>query len=111
MGSSDSRDRLVLLGIGLLVLLGPVVIIVLTLGALVLFGALAVGDVTFVELVELYLLELVLFVGFSYGVYRLSLWLIRNQLPGPSDSPDTRESTDPDADGRDTLRDAGDRSE
>lgn len=58
----DSRDYLVLLVIGLLVVLGPVVVLALTLGALVLFGDLALGRITPVEFLELYVLDLVVLV-------------------------------------------------
>lgn len=111
MVSSDSRDRLIILGIGLLLLLGPVVILALTLGALVAFGALALGQVTFVEFLELYLLELILFVGLSYGIYRLNSWLTRNRLPDSLDALDTREPADPDTDDPEPTGDAGNHSE
>lgn len=77
----ESRDRLVLLGIGLLVLLGPVLILVLTLGALVFFGDLVLGRLTPVEFLELYIIELLLFAGFGYGIYRLTLWLVVHKTP------------------------------
>lgn len=93
--SSDSRKRLVLLAIGLLVILGPVLILVFTLGALTFFGDFVVGQVTFVELLELYLIELVVFLGLAYSVYRLTLWAVQEPLPSAIDALD--DETDEDA--------------
>ena len=67
----ESRDRLVLISIGFLVLLAPALILVITLGTLVLFFVLA------------------------YGVYRLTLWLVKRQVPVTLESLDSREATDP----------------
>ena len=86
MFSPDSRDRLVLLVAGLLVLLGPAVVLVFTLGALALFGELALGRLTTVEFLELYLLDLALFLGFGYGIYRLTLWLVEHRVPASLDA-------------------------
>ena len=97
MAPTGSRDRLVLLVTGLLLVLGPAVILVLTLGALALFGAVVFNQITLVEFLELYLLELALFIGLSYGIYRLTLWLIQTQVPDAPGGLDTREPTDPDA--------------
>lgn len=105
MISSESRDRLVLLAIALLVLLGPVLILVLTLGALVFFGDLVLGQVTLVEFLELYLLELLLFIGFAYGIYRLNLWLVVHQTPVLSDVPEFRDRGDSPADESDSPED------
>lgn len=82
----DSRDRLVLLVGGLFVLLGPVLILLFTLGALVLFGDLALGRMTIVEFLELYILDLGLFVVLAYGVYRLTLWMVQHQIPASLDA-------------------------
>ncbi len=97
MAPTGSRDRLVLLVTGLLLVLGPAVILVLTLGVLALFGAVVFNQITLVEFLELYLLELALFIGLSYGIYRLTLWLIQTQVPDAPGGLDTREPTDPDA--------------
>lgn len=88
----DSREHLVLLGIGLFLLLGPVLILVLTLGALVLFGDLALGRITPVEFLELYILDLILFVVFAYGVYRLTLWMVEHRVPAALDAIESRET-------------------
>lgn len=86
MKSSDTRDRLVLIGIGLLVVLGPVVVLGLTLGILSLLGEVAFGRITAVELVELYIVDLLLLLGFAYGIYRLTLRMVRRRLPEPDDT-------------------------
>jgi hypothetical protein len=91
----ESRDRLVLIAIGFLVLLAPALILVITLGTLVLFGDLALGRLTPVEFLELYLIDLVLFFVLAYGVYRLTLWLVKRQVPVTLESLDSREATDP----------------
>jgi hypothetical protein len=101
--SADSRKRIVLLAIGLLVLLAPVLILVFTLGTLAFFGDLVLGRVTFVELFELYLIELVVFLGLAYSVYRLTLWAVQESLPTTldaleedGDGTDDRIESDPD---------------
>jgi hypothetical protein len=95
----DSRDRLVLIAIGLLVLLAPALILVITLGTLALFGDLALGRLTPVEFLELYLIDLVLFFVLAYGVYRLTLWLVERQVPVTLDSLQSREDGDTSDDG------------
>ncbi|MEF8856334.1 MAG: hypothetical protein V5A16_02805 [Haloplanus sp.] len=92
MLSSDSRKRLVLIAIGLLIVLSPVLILVLTLGTLTLFGDLIVGQLTFIELLELYLIDLVVFLGLAYGIYRLTLWTVQVPLPTALDALDDEES-------------------
>lgn len=81
--SSDARDRLVLIGIELLVVLGPVVVLGLTLGILSLLGEVAFGRITAVERVELYIVDLLLLLGFACGIYRLTLRVVRRRLPEP----------------------------
>jgi len=100
--SSDSRTRRVLLATGILVRLGPVLIPVFTLGALTFFRDLVLGRVTFIELLEPYLVELVVFIGFAYGVYRLTLWAVREPLPTAIEALD--EETDADAGERMTTK-------
>jgi hypothetical protein len=95
----DSRDRLVLIAIGLLVLLAPALILVVTLGTLVLLGDLAFGQLTPVEFLELYLIDLVLFFVLAYGVYRLTLWLVKRQVPVSLESLESREDADSSDDG------------
>jgi len=96
--SSDSRKRFILLVTGLLIVLGPVLILVFTLGTLTLFGDLIVGQLTFIELLELYLIELVAFLGLAYGIYRLTLWAVQEPLPTALDALD-EESAEGESDG------------
>lgn len=76
MRSSETRERLALMAIGVLVLLGPVLMLFVTLEVLILFGDLELSQLTLVEVLELYAIDLVLFVGLAYGIYRLTLWLV-----------------------------------
>ncbi len=86
MTASNSRDRLVLLAVGVLVLLAPAVILLLTLGVLALLGELALGDLTPVEFLELYVVDLVVLAGLAYGIYRLTRWAVTRQTTS-SDEP------------------------
>lgn len=104
MLSPDTRDRLTLLTIGLLVVLGPVLILGFTLGVLVLFGELAIGQLTPIEFLELYVIELLLFVAFAYAIYRLTLWTVINKVPATLDSLHTTD-TDSAHDGESESRD------
>jgi hypothetical protein len=81
-----SRDRLVLLAIGFIVLIGPALILVAALGVLILLGDLQLDQITLLVFLELYLIELILFVGFAYGLYRLMLWLVLHQAPQSLDA-------------------------
>lgn len=96
MRSSESREQLALMAIGVLVLLGPVLILFATLEVLILFGDLEFNQLTLVEFLELYIIDLVLFVGLAYGIYRLTLWLVRNQVPPSLNSHDENTSDDSD---------------
>lgn len=86
MDSPDSSSRLTALAIGLLVLLAPALIIFLTLSFLTYTGDVLVSSLTLVEFVELYLIDLVLFAAFAYGLYRLTLALVQRQLPASLDA-------------------------
>jgi hypothetical protein len=94
MAPSDPRTRLVWLAIATLVILGPALILVATLQLLVVFGDL--GEVTLVEFLELYLLDLFLFVGLSYGIYRLVVWVVEHRLPAAGETGDGHDATDSD---------------
>jgi hypothetical protein len=76
MAPPISRDYLVLFAVGCLVLLGPARILGGT------FGDLALGRISLVHFLERYVLDLFLFVVLAYGVYRLTLWLVRHRVPG-----------------------------
>lgn len=90
----DSRDRIAILAYGVLVLFAPVMILVLTLGFLSLTGDLVLGRVTPLEFLELYVIELVLVVGFGYGLYRLTLWVVRHRLPAELDALEARDAVE-----------------
>jgi hypothetical protein len=94
MASPDSRERLGRLAIGLLVLLGPVLILVITLELLILFGDLTLSDISLVEFLELYIIDLLLFIGLAYGIYRLTWWLVEGRRPASRDTLDARDTTD-----------------
>jgi len=96
MAPSRPRDRLALLATGLFVLVGPVLVLASTLGVLVLFGDLALGRVTPIEFLELYVLEVLLFAGFGYGVYRLTLWMVQRQVPRVLDAIERDDAGAPD---------------
>ncbi|MEF8843771.1 MAG: hypothetical protein V5A62_19470 [Haloarculaceae archaeon] len=81
MSPADSRDRVVVLVIALLVILAPALLLALTVGFLVLAGDLVLGRVTPLEFLELYIIDLVLIAGVGYAIYRLTLWLVENRLP------------------------------
>jgi hypothetical protein len=81
MSPVDSRDRVVVLAIALLVILAPALVLALTVGFLVFTGDLVLGRVTPLEFLELYIIDLVLIAGVGYAVYRLTLWLVKNRLP------------------------------
>jgi|SRR6056297_1089447 len=83
--SDDIPNRILLLAIGVLVVVAPVAILLITLGFLVLAEDLVLGRITLIEFLELYLLDLGLFVAFAYGLYRLTLALVERQLPNPPD--------------------------
>ena len=92
MPVSPSQKRIALLVIGLVVLFAPALFVLATLEFLILSGNLALSEISLLEFVELYLIDLVLFVVLGYGVYRLTFWLIQNQLPDALDSIDGAEA-------------------
>ncbi|MCU4717393.1 hypothetical protein [Halapricum hydrolyticum] len=89
MASSDPRDRLVPVAIGLVVLFAPVLILALTIEVLVLTGDLVVEDLTLLTLLELYLIDLVAFAVLAYVIYRLALWLVAHRHLEPTDQSDS----------------------
>ena len=94
MSVSPSQKRLALLVIGLVILFAPALFVVATLEFLILTGDLALSEISLLEFLELYLIDLVLFVLLGYGVYRLTLWMIKNQLPAALDTVNETEVTD-----------------
>lgn len=86
MRSEQSRSRLVLLAYGVLLILAPVVMLAATLGFLVVSGNLVLGRVTPLEFIELYVIELLIFATFGYGLYRLTIWVAEHRLPALLDA-------------------------
>ena len=91
MPVSPSQKRIALLVIGLVVLFAPALFVLATLEFLILSGDLALSEISLIKFLELYLIDLLLFVVLGYGVYRLTFWLIQSQLP---DALDTIDETD-----------------
>lgn len=88
----DPPDRSVALAIGLLVLLAPVMILVLTLSALILMGDLVLSGLTPVEFLELYFIDFALFAAFAYGLYLLMVRMVGSKLPTALEGNDTEEA-------------------
>ncbi|WP_424003831.1 hypothetical protein ACOZ4I_05520 [Haloarcula salina] len=108
MSSAESQRRIVILVIGLVILFAPALFVVATLEFLILTGDLALSQISLVDFLELYLIDLVLFVVIGYGVYRLTFWLIENPLPDALDT--LADETDPGDEGTtdtDAVRDDG----
>ncbi|WP_227133387.1 hypothetical protein [Halorubellus salinus] len=98
MGLSPPRNRLIAIAIGLLLLFTPAILIILSFAVLSLTTEIVLDQITPLVFVELYLLDLLLFVAFGYGVYRVTIWVVTNRIP---DSLDAIESDDADQDRRD----------
>jgi hypothetical protein len=81
-------DGVTLLLIGVLVLLSPVLILMPVLGFLFLTGDLLAGNLSLLELLELYVIELALFVVLTYGLYRLVRVLVVQKLTDRVDDGD-----------------------
>lgn len=94
MPSNSSQNRIVLLVLGLLVLLAPIVLLVLTLGFLVITGDLILGRVTPLQFLELYIIDLLVLVAVGYGVYRLTIWLVAHRLPASLDELEASDEDD-----------------
>lgn len=94
MPVSPSQKRIALLVIGLVVLFAPALFVLATLEFLILSGDLALSEISLIKFLELYLIDLLLFVVLGYGVYRLTFWLIQSQLPDALDTIDETEGSD-----------------
>jgi hypothetical protein len=82
--SAKSRgllDRSKLVVISILLVFTPVVLLVITLGFLVTAQGLDPAEISVLELIELYLIELALFAAFGYLLYRLLIHSVENHLP------------------------------
>lgn len=76
--ANDSRpDRLWLLVTGVLVITMPALTLVVAYVVLTVTRSVAVGQLTLVEAVELYLVEAAAFAVFSYLLYRFTLYSVR----------------------------------
>ncbi len=75
-------DRFWMLVTGLLVVTLPALTLLVAYVALTATRSVAVGQLTLVEAVELYLIEVVAFAAFSYLLYRLTLYSARRQEVG-----------------------------
>jgi len=86
MVSADSRERVAIIAMGLLLLLAPAMILVITLEILILLGDLELSDISFVEFLELYVIEVIVFAVVAYAIYRLTLWVVETRLPTSIDA-------------------------
>jgi hypothetical protein len=83
--SDENGVSLRTIALGLAVLFVPALIIVATLEFLFLTGNLVLDELTPLELVELYLIDLVLFAGGAYLLYRLLLYAIGDPVDQSGD--------------------------
>ncbi|MFC7075193.1 hypothetical protein [Haloarcula halophila] len=105
MSQSDQRNNLKLLLVGLFLLFAPALFVVVTLEFLILTGDLVLSDISLLDFIELYLIDLVLFAVVGYGIYRLTLWVVANRLPETLDGQELRGADSEPADGRDSSGD------
>ncbi|WP_248895446.1 hypothetical protein [Haloplanus halobius] len=94
MDVPDLPDRVVLLLIGMLVLLSPALLLVVTFVFLAYTGDVVLGRMTVLELAELYLIDLLVLAGFGYGLYRLVRRLVVHRMPERSAAPEDESVTD-----------------
>jgi hypothetical protein len=83
--SDEDGVSLRTIALGLAILFVPALIIVATLEFLILTGDLVLRELSLLQLVELYLIDLVLFAGGAYLLYRLLLYSIGDPLDGFDD--------------------------
>jgi hypothetical protein len=91
-------DKGTLVVIGALLLFAPALLIVVTVGFLQLVHEVAITDLTPLELVELYLIEMALLAAFAYVIYRVLRWSTGHRLRAALDS--LGEADDEDGDRR-----------
>jgi hypothetical protein len=87
-GEDGDADRVQTLLIALLVLFAPAAILALTLAFLSYTGNLLLGRLTLLELLELYLIDLLLLSGAGYLLYRLLGRAIGDPVPDSLDEAD-----------------------
>jgi hypothetical protein len=78
-GGAGFPDKFWMLVTGLLVVILPALTLLVAYVALTATRSVAIGRLTPVEAVELYLIEVVAFALFSYLLYRLTLYSVRRQ--------------------------------
>jgi len=78
-----TRRRLSIALIALLVVFTPALILVATLEALFLLGEITLADISALEFIELYLLDLGLLVLFAVAIYQITKYVVGEQLPAP----------------------------
>jgi TRAP-type mannitol/chloroaromatic compound transport system permease small subunit len=76
------RRRIKLVVVGVLLLLVPALILVATLGFLLVAEGLVIGELSLLELLELYVIELLLIAAIAYALYRLLGRSIRRVVLG-----------------------------
>jgi type VI protein secretion system component VasF len=86
MNTTKIPRRLTVVVIALVIVLTPVVLLTLTLSFLTATGSIVAGELTPLEIAELYLLDLGLLLGVGYLLYRLSLRLASEELPASLDA-------------------------
>lgn len=99
MRPEDDTNRIEIILIGLLLVIAPVVILWFTIGFLRLAGGLLLTELSLLELVELYVLELILFTAGTYLLFRLRRYAVAERLPKAIDESDDHQS-DGDPNGR-----------
>ena len=80
-------DRIWFFAAGLLVLLTPAITLVVIFAVLVATQAVAAGEITLVQAVELYLVEVGAFAVFGYLLYRLFLYAVQRENRAEDESP------------------------
>lgn len=80
------KHRSILLLIALLVAITPAIILYTVFIFLVFTGDLERGEVTVIELVELYFIEFVLLAAFAYAMYRMMTIVVDKHLPESLDA-------------------------
>jgi len=83
---SEASDRLILVLVGLLLLLSPALLLLVTLAFLSITGELVLGRLTTLELIELYLIDFLLVGGILLAMFALLKRLLEHRLGAALDS-------------------------
>lgn len=81
-----SPHRMRILLIGLLVLFTPVILLVITIGFLLMAQSIVLNELSALEMLELYLIEVAIFGGFAYLLYRTTQTVVEEHLPASLDA-------------------------